>query len=121
DYMVPQHLVALPAMPLLPNGKIDRKALPAPLAVVREDSRQAPRTALEAQVMQAMARVLGLPQVGIHEDFFALGGHSLLAAQLTTRLGRDLGVQLSLRSVFDAPTVARLAEVVEQGSGVQPD
>jgi amino acid adenylation domain-containing protein len=118
EYMVPQHLMAMPSMPLLPNGKIDRKALPAPIAVARnDDGQQAPRTALEAQVMQAMAQVLGLPQIGIHEDFFAAGGHSLLAAQLTTRLNRDLGVQLSLRSVFDGPTVARLAKIVDAIAG----
>lgn len=110
DYMVPQHFVALDALPLTPNGKVDRKALPAPdLGAHRDGAREAPRNASERTVAEAMSQVLGVPDIGVHDDFFALGGHSLLAAQLTTRLNRDLGVHLSLRSVFDAPTVARLA------------
>ncbi|MFT3756188.1 MAG: amino acid adenylation domain-containing protein [Pseudoxanthomonas sp.] len=113
DYMVPQHFVALQAIPLTGNGKVDRKALPAPdLDAQRSGERVAPRNALERTLAEAMGQVLGVPDIGIHDDFFALGGHSLLAAQLTTRLNRDLGVQLSLRSVFDAPTVARLAALV---------
>ncbi len=112
-YMVPQHLVRLTAIPLTPNGKVDRKALPAPdVGGQRATERIAPRTELERAVAAVMEAVLALPGIGIDDDFFALGGHSLLAAQLTSRLNRELGVALSLRALFDAPTVARLAEVI---------
>jgi amino acid adenylation domain-containing protein len=113
EYMIPQHVITLDALPLLPNGKIDRKALPAPNTDdQRAGPRMAPRNECERVIAQAMAQVLGLPEIGIDDDFFALGGHSLLAAQLTARLNRDLGVSLSLRALFDGPTVARLAGIV---------
>ena len=113
EYMIPQHVITLDALPLLPNGKIDRKALPAPKTDdQRAGPRIAPRNECERVIAQAMAQVLGLPEIGIDEDFFALGGHSLLAAQLTARLNRELGVSLSLRALFDGPTVARLAGIV---------
>ncbi|MFC3549824.1 amino acid adenylation domain-containing protein [Lysobacter cavernae] len=114
DYMIPQHIVALDAMPLLPNGKIDRKALPVPTHRPEgvETARTEPRNALERTIAAAMAQVLGVPEVGIDDDFFAFGGHSLLAAQLTSRLNRELGASLSLRALFDGPTVARLAKQV---------
>ncbi len=113
DYMIPQHILALAALPLLPNGKIDRRALPAPgLDERRAPAQAAPRNALERSIAAAMAQVLGVPQVGIDDDFFALGGHSLLAAQLTSRLNRELGASLSLRALFDGPTVAKLAALV---------
>ena len=117
DYMIPQHFVSLEAIPLLPSGKIDRKALPAPLAVAQSGSTYvAPRTELEHAVAREMEASLGLPGVGIHDDFFTLGGHSLLAAQLTSRLNRTLKSNLTMRSLFDAPTVARLAEIIQAGS-----
>ncbi len=110
DYMIPAHVVALASVPLLPNGKIDRKGLPAPNQIVKAGrERVAPRNALEQQIATAMAAVLGVPDIGVEDDFFALGGHSLLAAQLTSRLSRELSLSLSLRTLFDAPTVARLA------------
>lgn len=113
DYMVPQHLMSLAAMPLLPNGKIDRKALPAPTLSARVgNAPEPPRTPLEQRIADAMAQVLGLQQVGIHDDFFALGGHSLLAAKLTTRLAKELDRTISLRTLFDGPTVARLASLL---------
>jgi len=116
DYMIPQHMMLLSAMPLLPNGKVDRKALPSPQASsARNDApRVAPRDALEAQLAEAMAQALGVSEIGINDDFFASGGHSLLAAQVTSRLNRELGISLSLRSLFDAPTVAKLAPNVRQ-------
>ena len=116
EYMLPQHFVALDALPLLPNGKIDRNRLPAPLAAnaPAAGTRTAPRDELERQVAQAMAAVLGGLEPGVDEDFFALGGHSLLAAQLTARLNRDLGLALPLRTLFEAPTVARLAAAIRE-------
>src|SRR3546814_1783632 len=122
DYMVPQHFVALDTIPLSPNGKVDRKALPAPdLGARAAGDLVLPRNETERTIAEAMSQVLGVPDIGVHDDFFALGGHSLLAAQLTTRLNRDLGASLSLRSVFDCPTVARLAETVgQEGDGATP-
>ena len=98
-------------MPLLPNGKIDRKSLPAPDLDARSEELVLPRNDLERAVAASMAQVLGLPQIGIHDNFFSLGGHSLLAAQLTSRLNRELGSALTLRALFDGPTVAGLAEI----------
>ena len=111
DYMIPQHLVVLDAIPLLPNGKIDRKALPVPHKAVATEGapRTAPRDALETSVLAAMEAVLGRPGIGMDDGFFVLGGHSLLAAKLCAQLGQALGVQIPLRTVFDAPTAARLA------------
>lgn len=122
EYMVPQHFVAMDAIPLSPNGKVERKALPAPdpTASRATGDRVAPRTATERAIAEAMSQVLGIPDIGVHDDFFALGGHSLLAAQLTTRLSRDLGGGLTLRSVFDRPTVAGLAEAIDANAGDAP-
>ncbi len=121
EYMVPQHFVAMDAIPLSPNGKVERKALPAPDPAARPAGEPvAPRNDAERAIAEAMSQVLGVPDIGVHDDFFALGGHSLLAAQLTTRLNRDLGASLSLRSVFDRPTAARLAEVVGGAPGAGP-
>ena len=117
DYMLPQHVVALAAIPLLPNGKINREALPAPdLHSPRTAAHTAPRTGLERSVVAIMEDVLALPGIGVDDDFFALGGHSLLAAQLTSRVNRELGVALSMRALFDAPTVAGLAKLLESES-----
>lgn len=114
DYMIPQHILFLDAIPLLPNGKIDRKSLPAPdLTVKLAGERTAPRNALERTIAEAMAKVLGVAEVGVDDDFFSLGGHSLLAAQLTSRINKELGIALSLRALFDGPTVAKLARMVQ--------
>ncbi|MBU8974939.1 amino acid adenylation domain-containing protein [Lysobacter sp. MMG2] len=114
DYMIPQHILFLDAIPLLPNGKIDRKSLPVPdLAVKLAGERVAPRNALERTIAEAMAQVLGVAEVGVDDDFFSLGGHSLLAAQLTSRINKELGIALSLRALFDGPTVAKLARMVQ--------
>ncbi len=114
DYMLPQHYVMLDAIPLLANGKINRKALPAPFAQADAESRAhvAPRNEVEQRIAAAMEATLALPGIGIHDDFFALGGHSLLAAQLTARLSRDFDVPLSLRTLFDTPSIAGLAKTI---------
>jgi len=113
DYMVPQHFIALRAIPLLPNGKIDRKALPAPFTEAAQKAPAvAPRDDIERRIADAMEATLALPEISVHDDFFALGGHSLLAAQLTARLNREFGAALSLRTLFDAPTIAGLADVL---------
>jgi thioesterase domain-containing protein len=110
DYMVPQHFVALEQVPLLPNGKIDRKALPDPMVDTEAQApRVAPQGTLEALIAGHMAQVLGVPAVGADEDFFDIGGHSLLAVQLFHRLRRDTGVNLPLAVLFSAPSVQGLA------------
>ncbi|WP_267225801.1 non-ribosomal peptide synthetase [Dyella silvae] len=116
DYMVPQHMMALAAIPLLPNGKIDRKSLPAPpvQTVAANRERQAPQTDTEQRVAAAMELVLALPGLDVRDNFFALGGHSLLAAQLTSRLNREFEITLSFRTLFDAPTIASLAATIDQ-------
>ncbi|HEX8778572.1 MAG TPA: condensation domain-containing protein, partial [Rhodanobacter sp.] len=121
EYMLPQHFVVLAALPLLPNGKIDRSRLPAPPASSPPARTcAAPRDELERQVAQAMASVLGSVEPGLDDDFFQHGGHSLLAAQLTARLNRELGVALPLRTVFEAPTVARLAAAIRAAGVAGP-
>ncbi|MDQ0008003.1 amino acid adenylation domain-containing protein [Luteibacter jiangsuensis] len=124
DYMVPQHILVLDAIPLLPNGKTDRKSLPPPIAhsISTSGERIAPRNEDERRVAAAMESVLCLPDLDIRDDFFALGGHSLLAAQLTARLNREFGVTLSFRTLFDAPTIERLASAIgtQVASGSAP-
>jgi amino acid adenylation domain-containing protein len=114
-YMVPSTVVSLTAFPLTQNGKIDRRALAqlaekAALEEVPETGYEAPRGPLEAAMVELWAAVLGVKRVGIRDHFFSLGGHSLLAAQLIARVRSELGVELPLRTFFEAPTVAGLAE-----------
>ena len=108
DYMVPTHLLLLDELPRLPNGKVARKELPEPSATGSTSS-GAPRSPLEEVVAEAFASILGSGPVGIHDDFVALGGHSLLATRVVSSLRATLGIELPLRALFEAPTVARLA------------
>ncbi|HET8763580.1 MAG TPA: condensation domain-containing protein, partial [Rhodanobacter sp.] len=117
DYMVPQHVVVLAALPRLPNGKLDRARLPTPaVATPSINARPADDTPcddIEHELARMMADVLGHP-CGRTEDFFAAGGHSLLAAQFIARVNRACDTRLTLRTMFEAPTVARLAEGIRR-------
>ncbi|MET0330179.1 MAG: amino acid adenylation domain-containing protein [Dyella sp.] len=116
EYMLPQHLIELAAIPLLPNGKTDRKTLPPPVmpSMAAQGTRLPPRNGDECRVALAMEAVLALPDMDVRDNFFALGGHSLLAAQLTARLNREFDISLSFRTLFDAPTIAELAAAIRQ-------
>jgi len=114
DYMMPATFVVLEAMPLTPNRKIDRRALPAPDMVGVEPALVAPRTPTEATLAAIWQVVLEIEQVGIHNNFFASGGHSLLATQVIARIRQHLQVELPLRHIFAAPTIAELADQIEK-------
>ncbi|WP_430152770.1 non-ribosomal peptide synthetase, partial [Paenibacillus jamilae] len=113
-YMVPSYLVQLEQMPLTPNGKIDRKALPAPEGSLQSGADYvAPRTWVEVKLAQIWQDVLGLAQVGVKENFFEIGGHSLRATTLASKIHKELNKPLPLRSIFEAPTIEQLATVME--------
>ena len=108
EYMVPSAWVVMDSLPRTPGGKVDRKALPAPDVMAAAAEYVAPRNAQEEVLCGLFADVLGVPRVGIHDNFFDLGGHSLLIMGLVNRIRSTLGVELSVRTVFESPTVARL-------------
>ncbi len=114
EYMTPSAFVTLDALPLTPNGKIDRRALPAPekARLDLESAFVAPRNPVEELLAETWASVLGVERVGIHDNFFSLGGHSLLAMKLITRMRGIFQVELSLRQLFEKPTVAQLAAAI---------
>jgi len=115
DYMIPSAFVVLESLPLTPNGKVNRRALPAPDRIKPElaGGYVAPQTPVEEALVKIWAEILGLKRVGIHDNFFEVGGHSLLATQLVSRVRDAFGIELPLRSVFEAPAIAQLAKVVE--------
>jgi amino acid adenylation domain-containing protein len=116
NYMAPNAYVVMERLPLTPSGKIDRKALPAPESkhIASDESYVAPRTPVEKLIADIWKDVLGVERVGVHDDFFEIGGQSLLATQLAYKIQQVLPVEISLRSFFEAPTVAQLAELVAQ-------
>jgi amino acid adenylation domain-containing protein len=120
DYMVPSAIVVLDRLPLMPNGKLDRRALPVP-ELAQVNRRRAPRTPHEEVLCGLFAEILGLERVGIDENFFELGGHSLLAIRLISRVRASLDVELGIRSVFEAPTVEALAKRLIRGRPARSD
>jgi hypothetical protein len=116
DYMVPSHFIWLPGMPLTPNGKLDRKALPAPDASQLQHQYVAPVTEQEHQFAALWAEVLKVERVGLSDDFFELGGHSLLAAQLTSRIQSTLGLDVPLRLVFEKPQLSEFVQALAGAS-----
>jgi amino acid adenylation domain-containing protein len=115
EYMVPSAFVILESLPLTTNGKIDRRALPAP-DFQSEEQYVAPRNPIEEILAAIWVKVLKVEQVGIHDNFFELGGHSLLATQLISRIRKAFQVEMPLRELFVAPTVAALAQVIKRVS-----
>jgi len=119
DYMIPSALVVMETFPLTSNGKVDRKALPAPdhLRPVLQNAFTTPRTQTEQRVASVFSEVLGIDRVGTNDNFFELGGHSLLATQVVSRLRKAFDMELVVRWIFEAPTVAELAARIDKTTG----
>lgn len=124
EYMVPSFFVVLDQMPLTPNGKIDRQALPAPdqdASSGFDTNCVAPRTKTEEVIAEIWTKILGVETIGIFNNFFELGGHSLLATQVVSRLREAFKLDLPLRKIFESPTVAELAEFIDNTTLTEKD
>ena len=119
DYMVPSAFMVLESMPLSPNGKIDRRALPAPDSTRPElaDAYLAPRNPHEEMVAAIWCQVLGIQRIGVRDNFFELGGHSLLATQVVSRLRAAFKIDLPLHTFFESPTIASLTSEIDRAIG----
>jgi acyl carrier protein len=115
DYMIPSAFLFIESLPLTANGKVDRRALPAlePETSPQRREYAAPETEIEKALAEICGAALGVEQLGLHDDFFELGGDSLMAIRAIFQIRAAVGVELPVRSFFDAPTVATLAEAVE--------
>jgi amino acid adenylation domain-containing protein len=122
DYMLPSAFVFLDAIPLMAHGKVNRQALPEPgLEAAAGGDYEGPRTPLEAKLAEVFAQVIGVERVGVADNFFELGGHSLMVTSLLFRLHETFRVELPLRTVFEAPTVAQLAPALVESCAVRVD
>ena len=117
DHMVPSTIMVLDALPLSANGKVDKHGLPEPSNVAGEDAYVAPRSEAETALAAIWQDVLKKERVGITDDFLALGGHSLLAIRVLGKISKQFAVRLPLRSLFDSPTVEKLAIVLDAERG----
>jgi acyl carrier protein len=117
EYMIPTTFVRLEKLPTLANGKIDRKALPAPEK--RANTYVAPRNQTEERLAEFWSEILGVERVGVDDNFFDLGGHSLLATQAISRIRETFQTDLSLRSFFAAPTIAALSVRIAENLAAQ--
>jgi len=113
DYMVPAHLLLLDTLPVTPNGKLDRKALPQPDASQLQGEYVAPQSELEQQIAAIWADVLKLEKVGLNDNFFELGGHSLLATSVIVRIQEQAGVAAELKELFEFPVLADFSRRLE--------
>jgi len=120
DYMIPSAFVQMETMPLTPNGKIDRRALPVPEQVSQEQTFVAPRNTLEQQLTKIWEKVLKIQPIGVHDNFFDLGGNSMLAMTLLSRIEKHLGKSLSLVTLFQAQTIAQHADIIRQKGWSKP-
>ena len=114
EYMIPAHIVTLPAWPLTPNGKVDRNALPEPSIEDRAAAYVAPRNAIEKSLQEIWMSVLDLEQVGVRDNFFEIGGHSILGVRIIARVDQVLGVNLQAIDLLNNQTIEKLAKVIEQ-------
>jgi SAM-dependent methyltransferase/acyl carrier protein len=121
EYMAPAAFVCLPRFPLTPNGKLDRNALPDPQRRRAIQEFVAPRNSSEQRLARIWAEVLGQSRIGVHDDFFDLGGHSLLATQVIARIRQTFGVELALRVMFEAASIAKLATLLPAQEGPPSD
>jgi len=119
EYMVPSLFVSLECLPLTPNGKVDRKALPLPDGQEREIEYVAPRTFKEGLLAQIWSKVIGVEIVGIYDNFFELGGHSLMVVSLMSEIKREFQTNISLATIFQSPTIEKLAVVIDYDSSIK--
>src|SRR5204863_9737278 len=114
EYMIPSSIVPLESLPLTPSGKVDRKALPAPVTteIERDELYAAPRDSLEMELVEIWEEMLGVRPIGVRDSFFEVGGHSLLALRLFARIAQRWGRELPLATLFRAPTVEQLAGIL---------
>jgi len=122
EYMIPSAIIEMDALPLTPNGKIDRRRLPAPQWSAGESAPSLEaRDQLEAMLIKIWQKVLGIPNIGVKDNFFDLGGHSLMAARLLSEVEKVMGRQIPLSALFRGATVESLAQLVREGGEANPD
>jgi amino acid adenylation domain-containing protein len=120
EAMLPNRYLTVDRIPVLPNGKLDRAALPEPAVAAPENAGVGPRDQVEARLVELWQDVLGVAAIGVHDDFFVLGGHSLLALRLVMRIGATFGRELPIAALMSAPTVAGLAELLRGPEDLVP-